>query len=405
MLVLRTAAAEPAEEERSAPVRAITQGPAFHWFGYYDKEQFSSDGRFVLGNRVTFEHRSPTAEDRIGVGMVDLCEGDRWIELGSTAAWNWQQGCMLQWRPGHPEEAIWNEREGDRFVARIRNVRTGAERVVPAPIYAVSPDGRWALAPDFRRLNDVRPGYGYAGVPDPRSDVAAPDDTGIWRVDLETGRSALILSVAEIVRWSPPPGGFPEGAKHWVNHLLVAPDGRRFVFLHRWRSPAEGRSWKTRMITVSSDGRDPYILIPNGKVSHFIWRDAEHILAYAGVGEEGREWDFQVFRDRTREAVRVAGMLRKDGHCVYLPARRNEWILSDTYPDPARNREQELYVVHIPTGRRIVIGRFHSPAPYQGEWRCDLHPRCSADGRWVCMDSTHGGAGRQMYVLDLAGIG
>ena len=30
-----------------------------------------------------------------------------------------------------------------------------------------SPDGRWAVTPDFRRLHDTRPGYGYAGLADP----------------------------------------------------------------------------------------------------------------------------------------------------------------------------------------------------------------------------------------------
>ncbi|MCX7818213.1 MAG: hypothetical protein N2652_03235 [Kiritimatiellae bacterium] len=401
--VLRAATPKD-EEECHAPVRPITRGPGFHWFGYYDKEQFSTDGRLVLGNRVTFEHRSPTAEDRIELGMVDLQDGDRWVRLGSTRAWNWQQGCMLQWRPGHPDEVIWNDREGDDFVARIRNVRTGAERVIGSPVYAISPDGRWAVAPDFRRLHDVRPGYGYAGVPDPRADVSAPDDTGIWRVELETGRSTLILSFAAMVAWDPPPGGFPASAKHWANHLLVSPDGARFAFLHRWRSPAEGTSWKTRMITASAEGRDLHVLIPNGKVSHFVWRDPLHILAYAGVGDEARQWAFQVFQDRTREAAPVAGMLKVDGHCTYLPGRRNEWILCDTYPDRRRGREQALYVVHVPSGRRLVLGRFPSPEVYEGEWRCDLHPRSSRDGRRVCIDSAHGGDGRQMYLIELAGI-
>lgn len=71
-----------------------------HGFGYYDKLQFSPDNRFVLGNKVNFEHRSPTADDTIEVGMVDLQEKDRWIPLGQSNAWCWQQGCMLQWIPG-----------------------------------------------------------------------------------------------------------------------------------------------------------------------------------------------------------------------------------------------------------------------------------------------------------------
>src|SRR5688500_16974293 len=96
------------------PVRAITRGPKFHWFGYYDKFQFDPSGRFVLGNQVDFEHRSPSADDLIKVGMVDLEDSDHWIELGQTRAWNWQQGCMLQWVPGSEKEVMWNDREGDR---------------------------------------------------------------------------------------------------------------------------------------------------------------------------------------------------------------------------------------------------------------------------------------------------
>src|SRR5688500_11625242 len=37
------------------PIRRITRGPGFHWFGYYDKLQFDPAGRLVLGMRVEFE--------------------------------------------------------------------------------------------------------------------------------------------------------------------------------------------------------------------------------------------------------------------------------------------------------------------------------------------------------------
>jgi hypothetical protein len=73
------------------PVRPITRGPKFHWFGYYDKWQFDPSGRYVLGNQVAFEHRSPRADDEIRVGFVDLKDNDRWTEIGATKAWNWQQ--------------------------------------------------------------------------------------------------------------------------------------------------------------------------------------------------------------------------------------------------------------------------------------------------------------------------
>jgi hypothetical protein len=169
------------------PVRAITRGPRFHWFGYYDKWQFDPSNRYVLGNQVAFEHRSPRPDDAIRVGMVDLKDNDRWIELGQTRAWNWQQGCMLQWLPGSDSEVLWNDRQDDRLVAHILDAKTNQRRTLPAPAYSVSRDGRYAVYPDFRRLNDSRPGYGYDSLTDPNRDAPAPDQAGIWKVDLKTG--------------------------------------------------------------------------------------------------------------------------------------------------------------------------------------------------------------------------
>src|SRR5690349_17033719 len=103
-------AARPARgDEKLPPTRQITRAPGYHWFGYYDKLEFDPSSRYVLGMRVGFEHRSPKPEDAIELGMVDLESGDRWIPLGETRAWNWQQGTMLQWLPGSKTEVIWND--------------------------------------------------------------------------------------------------------------------------------------------------------------------------------------------------------------------------------------------------------------------------------------------------------
>ena len=107
---------------------------------------------------------------------------------------------MLQWMPGTLHEVIWNDREDGRFISRIMNVVTGENRNLPHPVYSVSPDGKYAVAPDFRRINDVRPGYGYAGFADPHADDLAPQDSGIVRIDLRSGKTDLILSLADIAR-------------------------------------------------------------------------------------------------------------------------------------------------------------------------------------------------------------
>ncbi|MCY4081335.1 MAG: hypothetical protein OXF54_13920 [Caldilineaceae bacterium] len=378
-------------------MRPITSGPKHHWFGYYDKLQFDPSSRYVLGMEVDFEHRSPNAENLIGIGMIDLEDGNRWIELGETRAWCWQQGCMLQWIPGSDREVIWNDRVEDRFVCHILDVQSGKKRTVGYPIYTVSPDGRTAIGADFRRINHMRPGYGYAGIPDPNFDQLAPDDVGIHRVDLETGQASLIISIAQVAAIPYPHKDVSE-ARHYFNHLLFNTDGSRFIFLHRWRFGDAGFS--TRMMTAASDGSDIYPVDQYGHTSHFIWRDPEHILAWARHPSHGDA--FYVYRDHTQDVEVIGkGVMKLNGHCTYLAD--TNWVLNDTYPVPrGEDRVQELYLYNVESGERTELGEYASYPEYTGEWRCDLHPRSSPDGRLITVDSVHGGDGRQIYLMDIS---
>lgn len=382
------------------PTRVITHEDGFFWFGYYDKLQFSRDNRFVLSNRVRFEHRSPTAADEIEVGMIDLEDGDRWIPLGKSVAWNWQQGCMLQWIPGTESSIIWNDREGDRFVAHILNVATREKRTIPSPIYALSPDGKSAVSCDFTRVADCRPGYGYAGFRDPFFDDMAPDETGITRVDIETGKSEMIISHQRLAKTGEIINNTKD-AKHHAYHLLVSPAGNRFILLHRWAFPKGGHL--TRLITANLDGSELRIVIPNGYASHFIWRDETHILSQAKGWLGNENWGNFLFEDKDSGIVEEVGkgVLDSGGHITYI--RKNEWILNDTYPK-GKDRFQTPHLYHIASNRRIDLGEFHSPTLYAGEWRVDNHPRISCDERYVCIDAPHGERGRQLHLIDISQI-
>lgn len=382
------------------PTRTITKGPGFHWFGYYDKLQFDPTNRFVLGNKVQFEHRSPRADDEIEVGMVDLHDHDRWIPLGNSRAWNWQQGCMLQWIPGSDSNVIWNDRQQDRFVSHILDIKTGDKNTIPSPIYSLNPDGKSAVSCDFSRVADVRPGYGYAGIPDPFANDMAPEGSGITHVNLQTGEAQLIISHWTLARTGPIPNNSPD-VKHHAYHLLCSPDGQRFILLHRWLFPSGQRL--TRLITANMDGSDMRIVIPNGYASHFIWRDSTHILSQSKDWLGNDQWSNFLFEDKDAGIIEEVGkgVLDPSGHFSYF--HNNEWILSDTYPIGAK-RLQTPHLYHLATQRRIDLGSFPSPAVYTGEWRVDTHPRLSRDEQMVCIDSPHGDEGRQLHVIDIKGL-
>lgn len=386
-------------------VRTITTGPKFHWFGYYDKLQFDPTNRFVLSNQVDFEHRTPLADDVIQVGMVDTQANDEWIELGESRSWGWQQGCMLQWLPGSQSEIIWNDRQADKFVSHVLDIHKREKRTLSSPVYTVSNSGDFGLSADFARIQILRPGYGYVGLPDQHQHEVAPKDSGVFKVDLRTGASELILSLADVAK-IPYQGEVLTNVKHYFNHLLISPDSKRFIVLHRWRKYdattdkiTGGKT--TRMITANIDGSDVFVLDPSGRTSHFIWRDPETVCMW--TRPKGKKSAFYVFKDKTREVEIVgADIMSRNGHNTYLPIKNSEWILNDTYPD--KNRNQKPYLYHVPTNRRIPLGEFLLPLVYQGEWRCDTHPRSSNDGRTICIDSPHLGNGRQLHLIDIEKI-
>lgn len=402
-----SSAAEVGPLETFVPTRAITSGPQHHWFGYYDKREFDPTSRFVLSNQTSFEGRAPTGKDSIKVGFVDTAENDRWTEIGTSRAWGWQQGCMLQWLGDKGDRILWNDRDGDKFVCRIYSPNSQQIQTIDRPIYTTTRDGRFGLSVDFRRIDNMRPGYGYDGLADPNVAVRAPEDSGIWRVDLATGESKLIMSLADVaaIPWSD--GKRRPDAWHYFNHLLINPSGTRFIVLHRYRPGFDPATLKvtgtfvTRMLTANMDGSDRFVLDPSGHTSHFIWKDDQ--VATMWTRPAGRKAGFYRFTDKTHDVVPIGhDKMPTNGHNTYLPAPYEDWILNDTYPDSTTSR-QTVYLYHVPSGRRVDLGHFPSPKAYRGEWRCDTHPRSNDDGTLVAIDSPHDG-GRQVYLLDIREI-
>ncbi|MCX7005820.1 MAG: hypothetical protein NTY53_00945, partial [Kiritimatiellaeota bacterium] len=367
-------------------VVAVTAGPKAHWFGYYDKDELDPSGRYLLGMEVGFEHRLPKSGEAVKIGMVDLQDGNRWIELGESRAWCWQQGCMLQWRPGSDREVVWNDREGDRFVSRVLDVKTRKLRTLPRAVGHISPDGKLAVCEDFSRVWNFRSGYGYAGIPDPYAAQPAPVESGVWRMDMETGATKLLVSLADLVQIPYP--NQKAGDKHYVNHLEWSPDGKRLLLYDRWSGSG---GMPTRVFTVAADGTDVRLLSKTG-ASHYIWRDPENVLIWTTEAN-----GYALFKDDNTAQVGEVLWKAPNGHQLYIPGTGKQWLVSDTYA-------RELYLYHLPTKTFVLLGKFPQDKAYAGEWRCDLHPRVSRDGKYVFFDSPHAGNGRQLYRIDISEI-
>lgn len=373
-------------------VRAVTFGPKHHFFGYYEKSPWNTSQTMLLAHEADFNDRPPGPDDRLDIGVVHLTD-NRFEPLAESLAWNWQQGAMLAWHPADPDHLlVHNDRRDGKLVGVIRDTSGKEQQVYEHPIYALSPDGKTAWSLNFARLAIHRPGYGYAGLSDPWADSPHPNGDGIYALDLDSGKSSLIVTLDELARRDPTSA--MEGQFHWVNHIQASPRGTRIAFFHLWREG--GKGWGVRLYVARPDGRELACALDTGRISHYDWLDEDRLLVWARRRDGAERFLLVDVTDGSYQ-VYGEGVLTEDGHDSFSPDRR--WVLNDTYPD--RHDMRTLMLVAWPEGKRLDIARLYSPKEkWWGEIRCDLHPRWRRDGRQVCIDSVHNGS-RQIYVVDM----
>lgn len=365
------------------PVDRLTPDDGFEYlFGYYDKCPWSEDGRYLLALKVA--NASREADSTVPAEIVRIDLASRKTEpLATTCTWNVQQGCMLQWLSS--SEILYNDCRGNRYVAVVLDLDTRTERILPMPVYAMSPDGRTALSLDFSRLHRLRPGYGYANLPETTASEKCPDAPCIWKIDIATGSVTPLLKYTDFASFDP--RSEMTGAEHKVNHLMIAPGGQRFMVLHRWFR--NGRKY-TRLVTCNMDGSDMFNLSDDDFVSHCCWKNDSEIVSYLNKNHGGK--GYWLLRDHSREVSRLWPQLAMDGHPSFAPD--GSAVVTDTYPN--RKRIQSLYIMR---GAAVkTIARVFSPFRYGGNVRCDLHPRWSRGGTQICFDASFSGK-RAVYAI------
>jgi hypothetical protein len=369
--------------------------PAYTGFFFYQCLQFDTSGRYLLAMRVYFQNRLVQSSDRADIGLVDLKNQFKWTKIGESTAWNWQQGARLQWRPGS-EEIVWNDRsdDGKHYVCRVYDFRTGKNRTLPRPIYDVSPDGATALTHDFERMKHA--GTDYVGIEDKYKDQIAPQETGIWKMNLNTGSTQLIMSLDKMAAVAYPSGRPTSGCLYFFREGWN-PSGTRFVAFIK--DPANNLF---EAYSMTANGTDVRYLYRNP--SHHSWLDENHIIDFGKhtpPGSSQPQNGYFLFKDdRTGRPQGTLWNVDFDGHNSYVPNSGNDWIISDTY---SLNGFQHLFLYHVPTKRFVPLAKLKSTAG-QGIHRVDLHPRLSRDGKIVSVDATHEGLGRQMYMMDISHI-
>lgn len=379
-------------KEEDLPRKEISPEDGHYFFGYYDLQPYDSEGKRHLCHKVPFVDRLPEADDVAELGYIDL-ETNQFRKIAETTAWNFQQGALLQWYDD--DHIIYNVRTEKGFQTAITHCESGETRLLPLPSAHVSADRRYSLSVNFSRIFDFRPGYGYAGIPDPVANIKAPANDGVWLQNLETGETKLIVTYEQIAKqFHQPPHS--EG-KLVVNHITFNPAADRFMMLVRDFPEPPRRKHETILLTADLEG-NLFNMTDFCVLSHYHWKNDREMVMYYSNAATDEKSGLYLMKDLTQERTRIPEpLLSGDTHCLYSPDRR--FISGDGYPDILEGK-RSLYLYDTETGKVRLLARPYSTEYALTDLRCDLHARWSPDGSKISFDSNATGR-RTIHEIDV----
>lgn len=392
-------APEPSQEQQLLTREQITSGPENHLFGYIGHVgtiPWNASGRYIVALRTEFVDRMPGPDDPAEIILLDAEDDYAVRAVDTSRGWNVQQGTMLYWNPADPEnQFFFNDRDpetGKVFcvlydISEGRRVREYRFEDTPVGNGGVAFDGKHFAAINYARMARLRRVTGYPGAWDWTEGVSAPDDDGVFLVDVETGEKRLLVSfrqLAEALRRERPE---IDSMPLFINHTLWSRTGDRLFFFARANFGKPGRL--NASFTIARDGSD-------------LRRQQTHIGGHP-------EWD---------AGSRMIGSIAKRQAVFDVDSQKLVELIGDRelFPDPEgdialspdlewlangyKDDGKVYYVVH----NRRTGTTFRSPGydlfgRVSGDLRCDPAPRWNRTGDRLLIPSMMEDGTRQMFVM------
>lgn len=368
-------------------VSEVDHSESESFFGYYDKSPENQDGSKIIFYRSYYNtSKLPTKSHHIEI-VLKCLETNTFFVVDKTYAYNWQQGAKMMWLSN--DKFIYNvySRTNKRYESKIYDTVHRTYKNLDFPIYdCFEEDLAYTL--NYKRLMDLRPDYGYRNM---QTIVDYTDYTndGIYKLSLKKNTIDLIITLRQLIDLKPIDSIF--GAKHAVNHIMISPNGTKFMFIHRWFSKSGKRY--DRLIVSNQDGNEFKIISDDEMVSHCCWEDENTIVGFLRNNDKDGFYKINLNSNEIKElSIELTDF--GDGH----PTVINGKMIFDTYPD--RSRIKKLYLYDFTKKKVNLIAELFESLDFYQETRCDLHPRFNNNASVIYFDSVHDGF-RKLYSINL----
>ncbi len=351
-----------------------------HFFsGGANDKTINHEGKEILGLNVAFMDRLPHRNDKADIYVFGENKVSCFID--SIFAWNFQKGAVIQYRPLHEHEIIYNSWVNKTPVSVIFNLTDDNKRLLPLPIACISDDGKKALCLYLYHAK-IGSCYQYATTKNFHDSQKKDIHQGLFLLDLDSAKYQLILSQEELL-------GLVKNKSSFRNKIMITclsfadQDKEFFIELDRTTSKGMPESKQTLFFSFQETHK--------GKITAHPTNSRQTINKQL------------VFSVPVESVGAVSGDTMNGSIKSEAPpfSQEKRYVLSET-PNSQEFPYRKLQMHDFGMEKSITLGVFYSdPNFYNGisAFECRLNPRWSPCGKYFLIDSIHEGF-RGIYLIN-----
>lgn len=245
-------------------IEQLTHGPMHHFFGYIGhvgNTPWNGDGRYMVVLRTGFQDHMPAPAEAADVALIDTQQSNAVTAIDKSHAWNPQQGTMFYWNPKAANtQLIFNDRDLETNhvfavlydISKRKRIREYRYEDTPFANSGVAQNGGYFLGINYGRMARLRPVTGYPDAYDWTKEAAAPENDGIFLVEIESGKKRMLVSFRQLAELIGGRRSDAAGKHLFINHTLWNRDDKRIYFYVRGNFGAKGEI--NMPCTIKPDG-------------------------------------------------------------------------------------------------------------------------------------------------------
>jgi len=363
-----------AARDGNVEITQLTHGPMHYFFGYIGHVKntpWNGNGRYMVVLQVGFQDHMPAPHEAAVVALIDTASNNEIIAVDQSRAWNPQQGTMFYWNPKAPDtELIFNDRDlkTNRVftvlydISKRKRVREYRYDDSPFANSGVAQKGGYFLGINYGRLARLRPVTGYPGAYDWTGDAAAPENDGIFLVEIQSGKKHLLVSFRQLADLIAARRPDVKGKPLFINHTLWNRDDNRIYFYVR------GDFGKPGSIDI------PCTIHPDGSNltmhTQFIGGHPEWEFGSRVIGDvQGKQVIYDVDQQRIVDQIATPEILPKPGGDIAL-SPDGKWFVNGY----REGRENFYVVIRRGDGSHLRTSGLPIDHWIGGDLRCDPAP-------------------------------